>query len=328
MNLEKLKSTFKLSLLFLAISAFGCGTPEPPKSEVVTNFPETSTSPDIPDEKARKLIKYKAAIEPFFDRMQIRKGDWLQSFSEPGQTFEEYISQEPTLPTESRKKIYIQPIGEFTNAQKKAIQLTSEFMRDFYNLPVVLFDTKPFGKIPKEMMRINPLDGQTQIKTTYFLDETLPKMLPEDAAALICFTNSDLFPNESFNYVFGVASLDRRVGVWSLWRFGNPEKGKKNYDLFLARTLKVGMHETGHMFSIRHCTKYECLMSGSNHLDESDRRPLDVCPECALKIAWAMNYDLGERYEKLAFFCERVGWDETKATFLKKAKAVKLVNIQ
>ena len=38
-------------------------------------------------------------------------------------------------------------------------------------------------------------------------------------------------------------------------------------------------HETGHMFSMRHCTKYECLMSGTNHLNETDRRPIDACPE-------------------------------------------------
>ena len=35
------------------------------------------------------------------------------------------------------------------------------------------------------------------------------------------------------------------------------------------------MHETGHMFSMRHCTKYECLMSGTNHMGETDRRPLE-----------------------------------------------------
>ena len=62
------------------------------------------------------------------------------------------------------------------------------------------------------------------------------------------------------------------------------------------------MHETGHMFSMRHCTKYECLMSGTNHIAETDRRPLDNCPECMAKVAWAMKYDPVERYNALASF--------------------------
>jgi archaemetzincin len=70
----------------------------------------------------------------------------------------------------------------------------------------------------------------------------------------------------------------------------------------LDRTLKIAIHETGHMFSMKHCTKYECLMSGTNNLAETDRRPLDVCPECMAKIAWAFRYDPAERYRRLAEF--------------------------
>ena len=55
-----------------------------------------------------------------------------------------------------------------------------------------------------------------QVKTGYFLNEVLPGLLPNNAAALIAFTNDDLYPDESMNYVFGQASFDRRVGIWSL----------------------------------------------------------------------------------------------------------------
>jgi archaemetzincin len=130
-------------------------------------------------------------------------------------------------------------------------------------------------------------------------------MLPDDAAALICLTSYDLFPGDTWNYVFGQASLDKRVGVWSMWRLGNDNGKRASKDLLLARTLKIAVHETGHMFSMRHCTKYECLMSGSNSLDETDRRPLDTCPECTAKIAWAMNYPLKDRYQRLADFWKK-----------------------
>jgi len=134
-------------------------------------------------------------------------------------------------------------------------------------------------------------------------------MLPSDAAALICFTNFDLYPEDTWNFVFGQASLENRVGVWSLWRLERDGRKKAGTDRFLDRTLKIATHETGHMFSMRHCKKYECLMSGTNGLEETDRRPLDTCPECTMKIAWAMPYTPRERYEKLAEF-----WRQQKRT--------------
>ena len=41
--------------------------------------------------------------------------------------------------------------------------------------------------------------------------------------------------------------------------------------LGVLRSLKVLSHEAGHMFSLHHCTRFECLMNGSNSLDEMDR---------------------------------------------------------
>lgn len=272
-----------------------------------------------PDRRAAELLQIKDAVVPFFKWMQVREGDWLESHPEKGETFEEYLDSRPTLPTDERKTIFIQPIGTFTAEQSRVIQLTADYMRAFYNLPVKLNSVKPLGSVPKDMTR-TVFPNNKQIQTSYFLDDVLPKLLPNDAAALICFTNYDLYPEETWYFVFGQASLDRRVGVWSLWRLG---KGKPADErLLLSRTLKIAMHETGHMFSMRHCTKYECLMSGTNSLDETDRRPLDVCPECMTKIAWAMRYDPAERYRKLGEFWGMQGWMYEQNAMNAKAKAV------
>ena len=32
-------------------------------------------------------------------------------------------------------------------------------------------------------------------------------------------------------------------------------------------------HEFGHMFGIKHCVFYNCLLNGSNHIIETDNRP-------------------------------------------------------
>jgi hypothetical protein len=63
-------------------------------------------------------------------------------------------------------------------------------------------------------------------------------------------------------------------------------------------------------------------MSGTNHLDETDRRPLDTCPECTAKISWAMKYALADRYKNLAAFWKRSGRVTEAREMLDKAGAL------
>jgi archaemetzincin len=153
--------------------------------------------------------------------------------------------------------------------------------------------------------------------------EVLRPKLPPDAAALIGFTSSDLFPDETLNFVFGQASLSERVGVWSLYRLGRPEANADSFKLVLLRTLKIAAHETGHMFSLAHCTKYECVMNGTNSLNESDRRPLDACAECMAKLCWAAGADPRERYARLAAFCAEHDLPYERRFFEDAARALK-----
>lgn len=288
--------------------------------------PDNAVAEPPVDARTEQLKRQRDAVTGFFKPMKILDGDWLQTQSEPGETFEQYIASGPTLPTDQRRTIYIQPIGNFTGEQRKAIRLTAEYMRAFYSLPVELLADRGLGKVPADLKRKAGYPPRDQIRTQYFLDDVLPKMLKDDAAALIAFTNYDLYPGDTWSFVFGQASLEKRVGVWSLYRMNDIILEADNpKDRLLFRTLKIAMHETGHMFSMRHCTKYECLMSGTNHLLETDRRPVDNCPECMAKLAWAMNYDPAERYEKLAAFWERQRESEIAGEFRKKAEAVRAV---
>lgn len=56
-------------------------------------------------------------------------------------------------------------------------------------------------------------------------------------------------------------------------------------------------HEIGHMFGIRHCQWLSCVMQGSNHLEESDRRPLDFCPICLRKLQVSVGFNIADRYK-------------------------------
>jgi archaemetzincin len=103
--------------------------------------------------------------------------------------------------------------------------------------------------------------------------------------------------------VFGQASLRERVGVYSFARYDPAfydEARALGYEtLLLRRSCKVLAHETGHMFGLAHCTYFNCLMNGSNHLAESDRRPLHLCPVCLRKLQWSIGFDVLKRYGAL-----------------------------
>jgi archaemetzincin len=244
--------------------------------------------------------------------------DWLAHHPEPGQTFEQYLAGRPVLPRPPRSVVYIQPLGDFTAGQRKCVEQTAEFMGLFYGLPVKVQKDVPLSVIPARARRTHPTWGDKQILSTYVLDEVLRPTLPADAAARIAFTASDLWPGEGWNFVFGQASLQERVGVWSIYRNGAADGNEADFRLCLLRTLKTATHETGHMFSLEHCTAYECGMCGSNHRQEVDRRPVEFCPECVAKVWYACRCDPADRFRKLAGFCARAGL-KTEAEFYEKS---------
>jgi len=242
-------------------------------------------------------------------------GDWLSRHREPGQSFEQYVWSDPITPRGSRRVIYVQPLGDFTPKQRQIVELSAEYMRIYFNREVRIKEDIPLSKIPQRARRTHPTWDVKQILTTYVLHDLLKPQLPRDGAAYIALTASDLWPGEGWNFVFGQASLRDRVGVWSIHRNGNVDGDEDEYRNVLRRTLKVATHETGHIFSMRHCIAHECNMCGSNHLAESDRHPLHLCPQCAGKIWWATAAEPASRYEKLHDFCERHGLTDEAAFF-------------
>ncbi len=233
--------------------------------------------------------------------------DWLAQHRESGQTYQEYLDSHPIRVQKNRRTIYIQPLGELGKTQRKIVDLSAEFMGDYFMLPVKILEPLPLSEISAAARREGGAGNEGQLLTTYILDKVLKPRLPKDAATLIAITPADLWPGEGWNYVFGQASLRDRVGVWSFSRYGNPENSKEAFRLCLERTIKVATHETGHMFSMQHCIQLECNMNGSNSLPESDRHPLEVCPNCLAKLCFATGADPVARFKKLSAFCKANG---------------------
>ena len=280
-----------------------------------------NTNASAGDDRPKELVKAMKAVEPFFEHLHPPgPTDWLATFHEPGQTFEEYLKSNPTVPTPERHTIYVLPLGKFTNEQSKAVAVTAGYLEAFYGLTVKQLPQQPIKRpLRIKDCRTNQVSHHEQIRTGYIMDDILRPLLPADAAALIAFTNEDLYPDESMNYVFGQASMENRVGVWSLYRLHD----NADSQTFLLRTIKIAAHETGHMFSMHHCIAWNCVMSGSNDLGETDYHPIDACPECMAKVCWFSHVAPAERYKRLAAFCRANGLHKEADDFEKKFAAVR-----
>lgn len=310
-------------LLGLGAAPFSAliGCEDPPTDLTTANAspsPAPTPSAAVSPERVRwnRLLATREKLRPLHERPGPPKpGEWRYEYTEHGQTFEQYVQGKPTLPTPQRRTLVIQPIGPFDPAREKILDQTIEYMGHYFHLPTRRESPLPLDVIPAKARRVHPKWGDKQLRSEWILHQLLEPKLPNDAAALIAFTTSDLYPEDRWNYVFGEADLKARVGVWSVYRQGDPSKSKEAQLLALRRALKVAVHETGHMFSLEHCTAYRCVQAGVNSLDEDDRSPLWLCPECVTKIVWATENEHESRYEKLLAFCRNAGLDDEARFF-------------
>ena len=69
------------------------------------------------------------------------------------------------------------------------------------------------------------------------------------------------------------------------------------------------VHEIGHMFGLKHCVYYECILNGSNGDFESDRFPdRTLCPICLTKLKLNIKFDIRERTVKMIEACQALGF--------------------
>jgi archaemetzincin len=246
-------------------------------------------------------------LRPFANPLPApRSGDWLAEHDEPGQTFAEYLDAQPVRKSDTLHTIYLCLVGEFTEAQRRILALNEQYLALFFDSPVTVQRQIALASIPARARRTHPSWGDEQVLTGYILHEILEPERAADALAYLALTASDLWPGRGWNFVFGEASLRQRIGVWSIYRNGDPET---DFPLCLRRTLGTASHETGHILGMAHCTACLCLMNGSNHQEEKDRRPLHPCPVCLRKLCWNLRVEPVPYLTRLKAFCQQNGLD-------------------
>jgi archaemetzincin len=196
-----------------------------------------------------------------------------------------------------RRAIDVQPIGDFTPAQRRVVELEAELLGITFGLEVrVLEEIAVDGAWPEAAMRPDERWGEDQLLAPYILDELLAPRLRGDAAALLGVTARDLWSGDEWTYALGETDPLRRVGVWSLFRLGDPSGGDDERREVLRAAFATATREVARMLPLAHASSYGCNLSGA------DRDPPWLCPDCEAALLEATGVDPIWRYEKLIEF--------------------------
>lgn len=248
-----------------------------------------------------------------------RSGEWLAEHKESGQTFEQYKKLKPLKVTKSSNVIYIQPIGDFNEKETKILDLTVEYLELFYGVKIKQLRTISDEIIPENKRRLNEMNTE-QLDASYILDSIMTKVKPKNALVTMGLLAKDLYPKPSWNFVFGLATYSKGVGVTSFFRY---EPNLPDYRICLRRTIRTSAHEIGHMFKMKHCIYAKCVMNGVNSLTEDDQKPNTLCSVCLKKMHFNFGFDTVQRFQKILAFYQKHGLIEDEKLLVKQIQTIK-----
>lgn len=138
----------------------------------------------------------------------------------------------------------------------------------------------------------NPAYAYDQKRRQYnaaIIIKALEAMPFRNHTKVIAVANVDLFI-PIFTHVLGEAQEGGKYAVASLYRLSrSADRPYAAMDQILERLLKVAVHELGHLFSMAHCLKKDCLMHYSGNLTDLDATSLTFCDYCAEFFAYAIG---------------------------------------
>lgn len=282
---------------------------------------QSSARPDAAGGGSPTLQRAFAVTSDFAPMPTPQPGDWLWGHEEERQTLARWRANDPNLPTPARDTIVLVVLGGLAPEAGPTEAELVDHARRYFGMEV-----RAMPEIASRLgdVRTRSTDTGRQLNASDLLDGLEP-LVPDDAYCVLALTQADLYPSDDYNYVFGLARLHARVGVFSFARyhpsFFDPDATAPR-ERVLRRALKIMSHEIGHMFGIGHCVMHRCAMNGNNHLDELDAMPLHLCPVCLSKLHEAVGFDPQTRYRTLADGYEGLGlvdeqhWAQRRADFV------------
>jgi archaemetzincin len=245
--------------------------------------------------------------------------DWLMNHKEYGQTFNEYknfgFHEIQAIKGKMGNKnlikkevIYIAPLN---------YNINPSFDENFITSIIVFcqsyFHDMQFRKLNIEINHKNVEyrkyeDGSYQINACTLIEKIYKKM-PEDAYCLIGITDVDIYnavrvikprewiyypPPYKNNFCYELNSYKYWVSLCSIARFdpmfskdsppSSEEEKAASFFKLLKRSIKMVVKNISHMFGLKNCIFFSCVMNGFGSMKEFDSRPVEICPCCLRKI--------------------------------------------
>ena len=238
------------------------------------------------------------------------QGSWRALYPESGQTFTEYAAANPVRGTAERRFIYLQPWLTRVPGETDVLERIARYLSAFYGREVRTLAVAPM-----------PRKAYHRARRQYWMPDLVKALrgsLPKDALFVLAVSDRDLF-GPRMGFLFGWGSLEHRVAVMSLYRLGRRSRPGG----LRRRYLALASHEAGHALSLAHCTFYRCLMNGAYDLQESDARPLLLCPVCRKKVCWNLKTEPLGRYARIARALKREGLENEAARTREAATATR-----
>ncbi|XP_075418253.1 archaemetzincin-2 isoform X3 [Tenrec ecaudatus] len=152
------------------------------------------------------------------------ESDWMTSHPEVPQDFEQFFNDpKRKIPSPEKCSIYIQSIGSLGNTRL----ISDEYIKwlkgyceaFFYGLTVKLLEPIPVSAT-RCSFRVTENTQNLQIHAGDIL-KFLKRKKPRNAFCVVGVTMIDLYPRDSWNFVFGQASLTDGVGIFSFARYSD-----------------------------------------------------------------------------------------------------------
>jgi hypothetical protein len=98
--------------------------------------------------------------------------DWLNKHPEFGQSFVEFLAGQIDAPDANRRRLYIVPIGDMTETQRRIVHRTSEYLAACFGVTVDFLPDVDAAEVPPEGRRLwDEQTGEEQWQTTHLLTD-------------------------------------------------------------------------------------------------------------------------------------------------------------
>lgn len=185
-------------------------------------------------------------------------------------------------------------------------------------------------------MKYREENGVRQYRTSSFysyLSQTRHQRNPRRELVCVAVTMVDIYLNQIEDWVYGEARRQQGLAVYSFVRLDPlyTESSRLTYSsplsdehriIMIRRCVKVLLHELAHLFGLKHCIYYTCLMNGVNNQTEMDRQPLYLCPVCLRKLYSTLRFDVRVMYERFVHLCTKYRLEDERSWYQKRLEAM------